>query len=317
MKAPSVSFVVICYRTEKYVGEAIASILAQEKYSDFEIVAVDDASPDGTVDVLRSIGDPRLRVLVNERNLGPMPTVERGLREARGKYVTRFDSDDRYRPNFLKTLVPILDRHPDVAFAYGDAAMIGPDGEIREKKLDRHHQERDFHGSEWLALLEHNFICNPAVITRREAWLEALPIPPGTVLGDWHLSTAIARKHNFYYCDEVVAEYRIHPGNYHSQTFLDGREERQVIGYLERVFSEQEASPEQERAKRAAARRIWARNYRTLADKYFGAGKLAEARRCYWQAIRKGHDLSLTGLRRLGATYLNPEQYAKLKRRLA
>jgi glycosyltransferase involved in cell wall biosynthesis len=246
-----------------------------------------------------------------------MPTVERGLREARGKYVTRFDSDDRYRPNFLRTLVPILDRHPDVALTYGDAAMIGAEGELRHEKQDRHHQGRDFHGNEWLALLEQNFICNPAVIARREAWLEALPIPPGTVLGDWHLSTAIARKHNFYYCDEVVAEYRIHPGNYHSQTFLDGREERQVMGYLEKVFAEMEETPEMEQAKRAAARRIWGRNYRVIADKYFGAGQLEAARRCYWQGIRKGYDLSFTTWRRLAATCLRPEHYAKLKGRLA
>lgn len=313
MSTPAISFVVICYRTERYVGEAIASILAQEKYSDFEIVAVDDASPDGTVDVLRGFRDPRLRVLVNERNLGPMPTVERGLREARGKYVTRFDSDDRYRPNFLSTLVPILDRHAEVALAYGDAALIGSAGELQRASQDNHHQQRDFHGNEWLALLERNFICNPAVIARREAWLEALPIPPGTVLGDWHLSTAIARQHDFYYCHEVVAEYRVHPGNYHNQTLLNGQEERQVVGYLEKIFAEQEETPELERAKRAAERRIWASNYQTLAEKYFGTGQMEAARRCYWQALKRGRRTSFTSLRRFVATYLKPEYYARLK----
>src|SRR5207253_2637718 len=95
-RRPKVSFVVICYNTEKYVGDAITSILDQDGPTEFEILAVDDASQDRTAEVLRGFGDPRLKIIVNDVNRGAMRTCEIGLRAARGEYVTRFDSDDRY-----------------------------------------------------------------------------------------------------------------------------------------------------------------------------------------------------------------------------
>src|ERR1700719_229487 len=97
---PLVSFVVLCYRTEPYVAECIASILAQRAPYDWEIVAIDDCSPDGTALVLKSFDDPRLTVIVNEKNLGHAGALNRALRATRGKYIARIDSDDRYRPEF-------------------------------------------------------------------------------------------------------------------------------------------------------------------------------------------------------------------------
>jgi glycosyltransferase involved in cell wall biosynthesis len=312
MNNPAVSFVVVCGHSAEYAREAIASILGQDKYDDFEIVILDAHERVIEADWLRR--DPRIRLEETAGDAG-MSTLERGLRQARGKYVAWSDSHDRYRPGFLRTLVPILERHTDVVLAYGDVAAINAKGEVQCKALDRRHEKRDFHGNEWLALLEENFIRGVAAIARREAWLQVLPIPQDTALVDWYLLTAIARRHDFYYCDEVVAEYRMRPIDH--QALLDGREERQLTGYLEKLLSEREELPEMEHAKRAAQRRIWARHYRTLADKYLSAGQVEAARRCSWQAIRRGHQLSLTGLRHLAAAYLKPKHPAGLQGRPA
>ena len=86
---PLVSFAASCYRTEPYVGECIASILAQRGGYDFEIVAIDDCSPDGTAEVLKSFKDPRVTVIVNEKNMGHAGALTCASSAARGKYIAR------------------------------------------------------------------------------------------------------------------------------------------------------------------------------------------------------------------------------------
>src|SRR5579872_801427 len=154
---PLVSFVVLCYRTEPYVGECIASILAQDASYDWEIVAIDDCSPDGTAAILKSFDDPRLRVIVNEKNLGHAGALTRALGAARGKYIARIDSDDRYRRGFLSALIPILERYPEVGLAYGDAALIDSSGKQNAGQCDLQHQGKDYKGNELIAILETNF----------------------------------------------------------------------------------------------------------------------------------------------------------------
>src|SRR5258705_6750881 len=125
---PLISFVVLCYNTERYVGECIESILAQKGSYDFEIIAIDDCSPDGTRKVLRSFSDPRLRLIEHETNLGHIAAINHALTQTRGAYVARIDSDDRYRPDFLMETVPLLERFPEVGMVYGDAALIDKNG---------------------------------------------------------------------------------------------------------------------------------------------------------------------------------------------
>ena len=97
-----------------WVREAIASVLAQT-HSDFELLIVDDASTDGTAEAAAAFGDPRIRVLANELNLGQVPSLNRGLREARGEYVARLDADDVCLPDRLERQVAVLERDDTVA----------------------------------------------------------------------------------------------------------------------------------------------------------------------------------------------------------
>src|SRR5205085_922245 len=111
-----------------YLGACIGSILAQDGYGDFEIIAIDDASPDNTAEVLRSFADPRLRVIMHSKNQGHVATVNEGLSEARGQFVARIDADDVYRPSFLKTLLPRFADAARVGLVYDDAAIINEHG---------------------------------------------------------------------------------------------------------------------------------------------------------------------------------------------
>ncbi len=97
-----------------WIRDAVESVLAQT-FSDFELLVVDDGSTDGTGDAVAAYGDARIRVLRNERNLGQVPSLNRGLAEARGEYVARLDADDRMLPARLARQVAVLDAEPGVA----------------------------------------------------------------------------------------------------------------------------------------------------------------------------------------------------------
>lgn len=313
-----VSFIVPCYNYGRFLPDCLDSIFRQEGRHSFEIVAIDDASSDDTPAVLERYADPRLRVIRHPNNQGHVKTISRGLREARGRFVARIDPDDRYRPCFLCETLPRFAAYPEVALVYGDAALIDAEGRITVPHSDRVHAGRDFQGNEFIPLLSDNFVCAPTVIARREAWLEALPVPEDLAFNDWYFNVMIARRHDFYYVSEVLAEYRVHDSNHHGKIVRDRSEEPSILLLLELIFGQTEADPERERAKQRARGQICAAQYLRLANGYFGFAMNRDARRCYLKAIRYAprNLLSWKILRRLAATGMRRPRYEQLKRTL-
>jgi glycosyltransferase involved in cell wall biosynthesis len=307
-----------CYNYGRFLPDCLNSIFRQEGDYPFEIVAVDDASTDDTPEVLKRYADPRLRVIRHASNQGHVKTISRGLREARGRFVARIDPDDRYRPCFLSDTVPRLELHPEVAFVYGDAALIDSEGRITVPRSDTVHRGHDFKGNEFIPLLTDNFVCAPTVIARREAWLDALPVPENLAFNDWYFDLMIARKHDFYYVSKILAEYRVHNMNHHARIVRDRSEEPSILLLLDTIFRQVESDPVRERAKQSARNRIYAAQYLRLANGYFGFAMNADARRCYLQAIRymPRYLLSWTILRRLAATGMKRQSYDQIKRAL-
>src|SRR5205823_2633038 len=146
-----------------------------------------------------------------------------------------------------------------------------------------------------------NFVCAPTVIARRDAWLEALPVPDSLAFSDWYYNLMIARRHDFYYVSKVLADYRVHDSNHHARIVRDRSEEPSILLLLDTIFSEREADLKRERAKQSARHKVYAAQHLKLANGYFGFAMNADARRCYLRAIRytPRHLLSWTILRRL------------------
>jgi O-antigen biosynthesis protein len=319
VKDPLVSFVVLSYNYARFIGEAIRSILEQQGNYDFEIIVVDDASTDHSHEVITSFSDQRIKYIRHESNLGHAATVTTGLKAATGRFVARLDSDDRYRSNYLQEVLPIFEGYPDVALVYGDAAIIDEAGKINLPRVDTQHGGQDHHGNEFVALLEKNFICAPTVIARRAAWLAALPIPDGLSFHDWWFSLQIARRSPIYFRNAVLADYRVHGANYHTTIALNKTEEPSIMRVLDMIFSEPEADARLDAAKRKARANIYAAHYLVLAIKYFGAGYVADARRCYLEAVRRRPSYLSSGevVRQLFATFVGLATYQRLKKLLA
>jgi glycosyltransferase involved in cell wall biosynthesis len=318
MSAPLVSFVVPCYNYGRYLRDCLDRIFAQEGGYDLEVIAINDCSTDDTLAILRSYSDSRLRIIDHEVNRGHVYTMNEGLAVAAGKYVVRVDPDDRHHPEFLRRTVPILETHPEVGLVYSDVALINSDGETTAACSDTEHQGVDFKGNELIPLLKTNFICAPTVVARREAWMEAWPVPTDLAFNDWYFNIMLARKWEFYYVSKVLADYRVHGENHHSKIARDGSEERSIIWLLDKVYAEREQDVSLESAKQRSKANVYASQYLDFANKYFGTGDNANSRRCYLAAIR--HDLSVlargTTLRRLIGTCVPRPIYESTKRAL-
>jgi hypothetical protein len=113
-RVPRVSVVMAVHDGERYVGDAVDSVLTQS-FRDLELIVVDDGSADRTVEIVRERADPRVRVISNARNLGLAPSLNVGIAAARGEFVARLDADDVALPARLAHQVAFMDANPDVA----------------------------------------------------------------------------------------------------------------------------------------------------------------------------------------------------------
>ena len=113
-RSPRVSVIIPVYNTEKYVGEAIESILAQT-FTDFELIIVDDGSSDGSPEIIREYEghDARIRVIRFARNAGEWKARSAGLAAARGEFIAWQDSDDISLPERLEKQARFLQANPD------------------------------------------------------------------------------------------------------------------------------------------------------------------------------------------------------------
>lgn len=114
---PKFSVVIPAYNQAEFIGATIQSILDQT-LQDFEIIVVNDASPDDTNAVVAQIDDPRVRLLIHPENKGLPAARNTGMRAARGEYVALLDSDDLFHPQKLELHAAFLDTHPGVSVTY-------------------------------------------------------------------------------------------------------------------------------------------------------------------------------------------------------
>src|SRR5918993_1638629 len=117
VNVPLVSVLMTAYNREKYIGEAIESVLSST-YTNFELIITDDCSNDRTVPIAKEYADKdgRVKVFVNEKNLGDYKNRNQAASYARGKYIKYLDSDDMMYPYTLQIMVGFMEQFPDAGF---------------------------------------------------------------------------------------------------------------------------------------------------------------------------------------------------------
>ena len=121
---PIVSVIMPAFNAERYVAEAVDSVLAQ-RFDDLELLITDDASTDGTAEAIaRYAADPRVRIFRHDANRGAAATRNEQIAAARGRYVSPCDADDVMLPGHLRRLSEFLEGHPDVGVVYADILVL-------------------------------------------------------------------------------------------------------------------------------------------------------------------------------------------------
>lgn len=167
---PKVSVFLPSYNHEKYIGQAIESVLNQT-FSDFELLIGDDCSLDHSLKVITSYKDERIRVFRREENLGATINYLELLKEVSGDYVALINSDDFWYPNKLRQQVEFLNAHPDVAMCSCWATLVDENNNnLQIPDYANIFIQKNRSQTEWLRhfFLKGNCICHPGVLIRKE-----------------------------------------------------------------------------------------------------------------------------------------------------
>lgn len=132
---PRVSVCIPTYRGRATIGSAIESVLAQS-LTDFELIVIDDGSPDDTRAIVEGFADPRLIYVRNEHNLGPQGNWNRCLELARGKYFKLLPHDDLLHSHCLERQVAVLDNDHDqrIALVFSARDVLDPTGRVLTRR---------------------------------------------------------------------------------------------------------------------------------------------------------------------------------------
>lgn len=200
-RTAKVSVIIPCYRQSHLLADAIKSVL-QQTHKHYEVLVVDDGSPDNVVEVAMCY--PNIRI-VRQRNQGLAAARNSGFRHSNGEFLVFLDADDRLTPECLSIGLEEFTAHPDCAMISGHWRYIRMDG-AREDDF----AQRPLEGEPYLTLLERNYVgMNAAVMIRRGAF-EAVGGFDISLASceDYELYMRLARAYPVFSHGMIVAEYR-------------------------------------------------------------------------------------------------------------
>lgn len=237
MTNPRVSILMPVYNVAPYLREAMDSILAQT-FLDFELIVLDDCSPDNSAEILDTYTDERIVRYRGEKNVGLSNVLNVGMAMARGELIARMDSDDISTPERLATQVAYLDAHPEVDLCSCGMELFGAKQEtwVRETNVE----------DVKITALFHSPILHASSMWRREAFervgLRFLQeMVPAEDYDMW--TRAMAAGLRLVNIPQVMYLYRIHPSQATTQTDKTARKDREVkSNYLRMLYPEQDMS---------------------------------------------------------------------------
>lgn len=156
-----ISVVMPAYNAEKYIGEAIESILNQT-YTDFEFIIINDGSTDRTKEIIDSYNDSRIVYLENEKNSGIVVTLNKGLDFSTGEYIARMDADDVAVGNRLEKQVTYMEKNKNVGLLGTGIRIFGDEIEASDRVFTTDSKQLK------AELLFSSCIAHPTVMIRRD-----------------------------------------------------------------------------------------------------------------------------------------------------
>lgn len=266
---PLVSILMPVYKTAPYLREAMDSMLCQT-FKDFELIVLNDCSPDNAEEILDAYDDSRIVRYKGENNVGLSNVLNVGIGMARGKYIARMDSDDISLPNRLQIQVDYLETHSEIDLASVGMQLFGAKESvwIRERNPEKVKIEALFHSP----VLHASSMWRKDSFERHGLRFRQEMVPAE----DYDLWTrAMLKGLKLVNLPEVLYEYRIHEAQATVQTDKTAAKSREVqMAYLH------ESLPSlSDRNREAFPMKLWPVFFANLHNGFFN--RLLLAKRLY------------------------------------
>ena len=168
---PKISVLMSCYNHDKFVGEAIDSVLNQS-FKDFELLIIDDNSTDKTFDIVNSFKDPRIKAFRNEKNFGMVFNTNSLIEKSNGEYIAIINSDDSWLPEKLQKQLDFLENNENYGACFTIANMINENNKIITNKKKNPFLMANKSRYEWLNywFYKGNCVCYPSSLIRKSCF---------------------------------------------------------------------------------------------------------------------------------------------------
>ena len=256
MWSPLVSICVPSYNGEKWIREAIDSALAQT-YKPLEIVIVDDASTDNTLEIIQSYRDPRIRIEVNKKNLGPTNNKNRCIKLAKGSLIKFLSQDDALYPSCVEKMAKLFKFYQQIGlvFAPRDVLLenpIDPTAIAWKKRYGKLHTRFQYlsevnNGREllknWSAYdFKGNWIGEPSSVMVRKACLERIGMFNTRLrqCADYELWIRMMYFYDIGFINETLSAYRVHSSSSSASNIRQGYSWLDRLWFLEGLLQHED-----------------------------------------------------------------------------
>ncbi|MBX9852387.1 MAG: glycosyltransferase family 2 protein [Cytophagaceae bacterium] len=268
---PIVSVICLCYNHEKFIKEALQSIIDQS-YSALEIIVVDDFSKDKSKDVIRDFikNHPSIRFIAHNSNIGNCKSFNEALKLATGKYIIDFSTDDVMAPSRIEEQVSAFERLDEsYGVIFTNALLIDEKG----KETETHYADTDVVPSDdiYEAVVSRYFINPPTMMIRKNVLDELGGYDESLSYEDFDFWIRSARKYKYYYLDRALTRRRILPSSHSVKFFTKGNV--QIIDSTYRVIRKALWLNQNEKENEALVKRI---KYEMRSSFYLGSFRYAK-----------------------------------------
>ena len=231
------TFICASYNYEKYITEAIESVIAQD-YSDWELIVFDDGSKDNSISVISEYckKDSRIKLLThpNNENRGLIATLKAASEAASGDWLAFIESDDKLKPNYLRKKLEALRAYPEAKLIFSGVEILG-NKDIQDNYIQIFKKRNEFIKNDFniAVLIRENIIPTFSCVMIEKNLFKTLDFnsPIGQNI-DWWLWAQVLSKNKVMYVDENLSIWRRHENSY-----ITSIDTKKMNNFLKSIFN--------------------------------------------------------------------------------
>lgn len=216
-----ISIITASYNYEQYITKCIESVIAQS-HQDWELIIVDDYSKDSSVEIIKSFceKDSRIKLICHTENKGLKETILTGISNTTGDWIAFLESDDVFQPENLAKKVKIIEKYPEIKLIFNKVEFLWDEKRAENKRNEFEKTQKNLSKLSFPRNMFYDFYLNNKILTFSSVMVEKemlqsadFNVPVDAML-DWWLWINLSSKTEFYYIDEALTIWNLHPESY-------------------------------------------------------------------------------------------------------